>query len=93
MPSYILPLFGIALSFGLIIKREQIGDMIGEGDWMRKLGGVYHVVIYVAVIIFFWSIAELTGTTKILLSPIQRLMPWGIEQPAKEPTDGMGGSF
>ncbi len=82
--GWILPLLGIAASVGLIYKREVIGDMIGEADWMRKIGGVYFLVVYIAVFIFFWSLAELTGTTDVLFGPIRNnipgLKPGGSEQ-------------
>lgn len=80
--GYILPIGGIILSICLIIWRETIGDMLGEADWMRKVGGVYYVVVFIAIIIFFWSLAELTGTTSIFLSPLKHLIPWSTEEPA-----------
>ena len=55
--------------------RERIGDAVGEADWMRKIGGVYAVVMIVALVIFFWSIAELTGTTSVLFAPVRLLFP------------------
>jgi hypothetical protein len=73
--NYFLSILGILLSFVLLKKRETVGDMIGEGAWMRHVGGVYNVVLIVALIIFFWSIAELTNTTDILFSPIRYLIP------------------
>jgi hypothetical protein len=66
--SIFLSLVGIVGSFFLIKYREKVGDMVGEADWMTKVGGVYNVMIFVAVFIFFWSIATLTGTTSVLFS-------------------------
>ena len=71
----LLCLIGIVGSFFMLRYRETIGDMMGEGDWMRKVGGVYNFVIIVAVFIFFWSLAELTGTTSFLFAPITWLFP------------------
>lgn len=75
---------GLIGPFVLITYRERIGDMIGEADWMRKVGGVYYVVVYVAVIIFFWTLAELTGTTSVLFAPLRSLSP--AFQPLSSPT-------
>ena len=55
----ILALFGIAGSVAMIVFREAIGDMTGEADWMRKVGGIYYVIVYIAIFIFFWCIASL----------------------------------
>ena len=73
--KYILCTIGIVGSFFLIIYREAVGDMIGEADWMRNVGGVHLVVVFAAIIIFFLSLAELTGTTFILLRPLMYLVP------------------
>ncbi|MFA6038775.1 MAG: hypothetical protein WCV62_04075 [Candidatus Peribacteraceae bacterium] len=71
----ILPIVGIVGSFCLIKYREQVGDMIGEAQWMKNVGGVYILVIIIAVFIFFWSLAELTGTTDVLFGPLKYLIP------------------
>ena len=73
--GYILPLLGMVGSFYLIKKREVIGDMIGEAEWMRKVGGVHNLLIVVAILLFFWCVAALTGTTSILFSPFLWLFP------------------
>jgi len=73
--NVLLPILGIAASFVLLYKRQYVGDMIGEADWMLKVGGVYNVMIIVAVLIFFWSIATLTGTSNILFLPLTWLIP------------------
>ena len=80
--STLLALIGIGLSVTMVIFREAIGDMTGEADWMRKVGGVYYVVVYAAVFIFFWSISTLVGTNEIFLAPVRWLIPW---QPAPPP--------
>ena len=84
MARYILILIGIVGSFFLIKFRETIGDLIGEAEWMKRVGGVYNLVIIVAVLIFFWSIAELTGTTSILFGPLRYLHP-AFQQQALPP--------
>jgi hypothetical protein len=75
-----LSLLGIVASFVLIWKRQLAGDMLGEAQWMKKIGGVYNVIIIVAILIFFWSVAELTGTAGFLFSPVRYLLP-GLSQP------------
>ena len=72
---YILPIIGMVFSFLLMKYRERIGDVIGEAEWMRKIGGVYYVIVYAALLIFFWSLAELTGTTDIFLKPLMLSLP------------------
>ncbi len=63
-------LLGIIASVVLVIKREAVGDLFGEAEWMQKVGGVYNVVIACAIFIFFWSLAYMTGTMDVLFSPI-----------------------
>lgn len=80
----ILGLGGIVLSFFMLKYREAIGDMLGEADWMRKIGGVHFLVVIIAAFIFFWSLAEMTGTTHILFKPLLFLFPGGassLQQP------------
>jgi Na+/H+ antiporter NhaC len=74
-----LSLLGIIASFFILKYRKDVGDMVGEADWMRKIGGVYNVIIICSIILFFWSLAELTGTTQVLFSPLTRLIP-GMNQ-------------
>lgn len=73
--KFFFSLLGIVASFFMFKYRERIGDAIGEADWMRKIGGVYAVVMIFALIIFFWSVASLTGTTDILFAPLLLLFP------------------
>ena len=72
---WILILAGLIGPFFLIYFRETIGDIIGEAEWMRKIGGVYMLVVIVALFIFFWTLAEVTGTTGILFAPLRKLSP------------------
>ena len=72
---YGLGIFGIVVSFLLVKYRERVGEIIGEAEWMRKIGGVYNVIVITAIIIFFWSLAALTGTTSIFLKPLTFLIP------------------
>lgn len=72
---YLLPIIGIIASIAMLKYREKIGDFMGEADWMRYVGGVYNFVIVIAIVIFFWCIAVLTGTTHILFAPLLLLFP------------------
>ena len=76
----ILSLIGIIGAFYLIKNREQIGNMLGEAEWMKNAGGIYTIIVFVAVLIFFWSIAELTGTTNMFFTPLRYLFPSQYEQ-------------
>ncbi len=71
----ILSLLGIVASFFLLKYREKVGDTMGEAAWMAYVGGVYNFVIIVAILIFFWSLATLTGTSEIFFAPILWLLP------------------
>ena len=73
---YVLSILGIIGSFFLLKYRERVGDMIGEADWMRKVGGVYMIVIFIGLFIFLWSVAELTNTTDLLFYPLYAIMPF-----------------
>ena len=82
--KYILCTVGIVASFYLLKYRERVGDMIGDAEWMRYVGGVYGLVTLTALILFFWSIAELTNTTEILFSPLLMILPAGRQVPADQ---------
>lgn len=73
--NIILGLIGIAFGFVLVKYRERVGDMLGEPAWATKIGGIYNVIIIIAALIFFWSIAYITGTQDILFAPIINLFP------------------
>jgi uncharacterized membrane protein YiaA len=84
MLRYILATIGILASFTVMRYRERVADMMGEAEWMNKVGGVYNVVVIIGVFIFFWSVAALTGTDMIFFSWIPKLIP-GL-QPTGAPT-------
>lgn len=73
--GWLLPIIGMVFSFYLVYKRQMFGDMIGEADWMLKVGGVYNLMVIVGVLLFIWCIAELTGTTGILFLPLLWMLP------------------
>lgn len=71
----IITLIGIALSYLMVRHRQWVGDLFGEAEWMSAIGGVYNMVIILAAFLFFWSLAYLTGTTTLFLTPILWLIP------------------
>lgn len=81
MAYYLLIATGLIGPFVLIRYREAVGDTIGEAAWMKHVGGVHNVIIIVALLIFFWTLADVTGTTTILFAPLKSLFP-GLAQPA-----------
>ena len=83
MLKIILSIIGILSSFAMIKYRESVAEMMGEAEWMRKVGGVLNVVILFAVFIFFWSVASLTGTDMVLFSWLPKLIP-GLQNTNEE---------
>lgn len=75
MTEYLWPILGIVFALVLIKKREQIGDVFGDPDWLGPVGGVYGGIVLLAIFIIFWSIAALTDTTHILFKPFLWLFP------------------
>jgi hypothetical protein len=75
MNTTVLIFIGLVAPFFLIVYREFIGDMLGEASWMRPLGGVYTCIVLLAIILFFWALAEATGTTNVLFHPVVDLFP------------------
>ena len=75
MGYYLLLAIGFVGPFFLMKYREPLGDTIGEAEWMKKVGGVYNVIVIVACVIFFWTLAQATGTTGVLFGPLRGLFP------------------
>ncbi len=71
----LLAIIGLITSIAMLKYRERIGDFMGEADWMKYTGGVYNFVIILALFLFFWSIATMTGTTDLLFEPFLYLLP------------------
>lgn len=75
-------LLAIIASFFLIKYRERAVAMTGKFDWCEKylgMGGTYRFMVILGVVLFFWGVASLTGTTDVLLSPLRGLFsPGGV---------------
>ncbi len=84
MMRIILSLIGIVGSFFMLKYRERVGDMFGEADWMRKVGGIYNIIIVVSLFFFFWGLAGLTNTQGFFFGPLRNIIP-GLPQ-AQGPT-------
>lgn len=70
-----LSILGIILSIAMLKYRQQVGDTVGEAEWMKKIGGIYNFIILLALFFLIWSIASLTNTTQILFAPIRWVLP------------------
>lgn len=70
-----LGIIGIVLAILMVKYREVVGDMLGEPEWSVKIGGIYNLVIIIAALIFFWSIAAITGTQEIFFGPLLFFLP------------------
>ncbi|MBI1812602.1 hypothetical protein HY285_01905 [Candidatus Peregrinibacteria bacterium] len=73
--TYLLGILWIVGSFLMLKYRETLGDTIGEAEWMRKVGGVQTVLIFVSIFLFVWGIAMLTNTTSFLFGWIRYIIP------------------
>ncbi len=77
---------GFVLTYFIIRNRESIGDSLGDQEWMRPLGGIYGVIVIVAILIFFWSLATITGTQEFFFTPVRWILPFAFKQEVPEPT-------
>ncbi len=68
--SIVFGIIGCIASFCMVYYREQIGNMFGDPEWAQKVGGIYNVMVILAVLGFFWSVAVMTGTTGVLFAPL-----------------------
>ena len=74
--KYFLAFCGFFLAYFMIRYRESIGNSFGEFEWMKKVGGVYAIIVYIAIFIIFWGLATITGTEDVLFAPIFWLFPF-----------------
>lgn len=78
---FFLSIIGIALGLVLLKFRQQVGDFMGEGEWMKYFGGVYNFVILLGIFLIIWSIASIFGVTDLFFRPILILLPFGRQAP------------
>ncbi len=68
-------------AFLLIKYRERVVATTGKFAWCEKYlgyGGTYRFMVILAVVLFLWGVATITGTTDVLLGPLRGVfMPAG----------------
>lgn len=75
--NILLGLIGMVMGIAIIRFREFVGDLFGDAAWTRYVGGPYNMAIIIGVILFFFSLAKMTGTTDFFLAPLKFLIPFG----------------
>ena len=73
--QYFGGIIGIIFGILLIIYRERVGDFFGQPDWATKVGGIYNVIIFIGVLMFFWGLATMTNSTELLFAPLFAIFP------------------
>jgi hypothetical protein len=66
-------LLAIVGAFFLIKYRERVVATTGKFKWAEKYlgqGGTYRLMVLVAIAFFLWGVSAVTGTTDVLLSPL-----------------------
>ena len=66
--NILLGIIGMVAGIAIIKFREPIGDLFGEATWTRYVGGPYNMAIIVGILLFFFSLAKMTGTTDFFLT-------------------------
>lgn len=82
---YFLSFIGIIGSLAMMKYREQVGSLFGQPAWADKVGGIYNVVVIMALVLFFWSVAALTNTEEFLFRPLLWILPGAGNQPTNDP--------
>ncbi len=77
MGGVIVDLAFIAGGVAVIIYRESVGNMLGDADWMKYVGGPYSLAIIIGIFAFFYGLADITGTTGLLFAPVRGLFSLG----------------
>ena len=73
--SIFLGLLGMLAGIAVIKYREAVGDLFGDAEWTKYVGGPYNMAIIVGILLFFFSLAKMTGTTDFFLNPLKFLIP------------------
>ena len=80
-------LLAIVGAFLLIKYRERIVNLTGKFAWAEKYlgyGGTYHFMVILAIILFFWGVASMTGTTDVFLGPLKGIFGGGGSVPVDQ---------
>ena len=73
-------LLAIIGAFLLIKYREKVVGFTGKFAWAEKYlgtGGTYNLMVIISIILFFWGVAKMTGTTDVFLSPLRGIFSPG----------------
>jgi hypothetical protein len=73
-------ILAIVGAFLLVKYREKIVGLTGKFAWAEKYlgsGGTYNFMVILAIFLFFWGVAKITGTTDVLLSPLMNVLSPG----------------
>ena len=79
--NFVFGMLGIIASIYMIVYREVLGNTIGDAEWMHHVGGIYYVIVYIAIGVFFYSIAIMFDLTEAgIFSPLIRIfMPYAFK--------------
>lgn len=80
-------ILAIVASFAIIKWREKIVATTGKFEWCEKylgLGGTYRFMVILAILLFFWGVAKITGTEDVLLGPLSNFFNPGGTQEVNE---------
>ena len=75
MGNFFINLALMLIGVAMIKYRERAGDMIGEAEWMRYVGGIYGFLMICGTLLIFFSVARMTGTTDIFFAPLIAIIP------------------
>jgi len=70
----------IVASFFLLKYRVNVVATTGKFGWCEKYlgdGGTYRFMVICSILLFFWGVANLTGTEDILMSPLSNFLKMG----------------
>ncbi len=85
--NFFLGLLAIIFGGCLVKFREAWADAIGEPAWASKVGGMQIVMVICGVLMCFWGLAIITGTSDIFFAPIMNLIP-GLNRSAPQAVEG-----
>ena len=69
--NVIYGLLGLGFSYLLVKYRRYIGDAMGNMQWTKWVGGIYNVIVIVAVIVAIFSLLFMFGLEESLFGGIR----------------------
>ena len=64
-------LLGLGFAYLLVRYREFIGDILGNMEWAKWVGGIYNVIVMVAIILAIFSLLFIFGLEEQLFGGIR----------------------